>query len=102
MPDPKTPKAAKPDGAAASKPATAVPAVPGGSTDPGAGVPPTTDPAGVTDQAHKPDGAGRDGTAGVPEGINANIIDSGTGTLGRPAKPEADPDDPGINASVIS
>lgn len=102
MPELKTPRTSKAAGGAAAKPDPAGP-------DQGGALPATTDPAGVTDQARKeqpkapagkPDaGAKKDRTQDGDPGINAHIID---GIPGREPKPEIDPDDPGINASVVS
>jgi hypothetical protein len=98
MTEAKTPKTPRASAAADVK------AGPGTPDSPGA-VPATTDPAGVTDQAKKTPAAKAE-AAPKPDrspdgdaGINAHLTDA---IPGRDPKPEIDPDDPGINASVVS
>jgi hypothetical protein len=111
MTDSKTPRTSKAASAAPAKgTGTEVKPDPAGS-DQGGALPATTDPAGVTDQARKQpaDGAPKPGgtakkdrTPDGDPGINANITDLPGHAAGIGKGAELDPDDPGINASVVS
>jgi hypothetical protein len=111
MTDSKTPRTSKAASAAAAKPSDPEAKPDPADSDQGGALPATTDPAGVTDQAQKqpkapaakPEAPAKPESApdGDP-GINANITDLPGHAAGIGKGAELDPDDPGINASVVS